>query len=1151
MLWIHFCLTVALAQDAPFKTHSGLWTNDQIVQQLLPNLHGDNQALQTQIDTKRAFFDGEGTFQSAFWQWQAQDVLNIDVLNALRVSILSSNQTRLQRRFDTFPFEESGSQQAVEYQAVYEEYWQRQNERDALDIKAIDALIEFVRRYPTFYSSVEEVEAIWLRKSTMLMEDETQQDLVSKVVREHQKIVDLRRVIVNYSAAGTSDFDSLARSVLAEKPEYSIHSEGRYDRMTLLQQFIVDSTLTKEINDEVERIQKSLMEKDRAQLVEEFQQVKQNWQTDILGWDIEKIEAEIQSLVVQKQNVSDDNEDLQIEIIQYKLEVLQRHQNSLSGIQLGTQLLRAKEDLDDARLKELEQVRSNEQANVQSEIVRLREIETELLGKESERNQVIQSSISNLKSRIQGWEEEFTAWESLPPLDSSRRSVLLNLQQQIHQVQWDLQSEIVRLESIEQLDTIESTLKNEEVMLVLESIRQVQTDTEKHIETEIEEMLRLWIKVHQMQEWVGYFEEENVQFWFDISFEWQYLTETLPLNIERIKYIWTDINTLFGLIWTVFRWLIVGLIWFWVGRRVEVWWTLFRQWIEEQDRPKMFDKVDFKAWDGPLRSNQGTQTTSIVQPLFFAFSACILVQYLNEGWVEVFGSGLLLWMFTRLCTPVTEYWISEEDIRRPLRRGLIAFVWIYFGLNVLINTFVNVLYVFQSVQIVETIQWFALGVWAMVQLGVWYDLLYKSATKVIGLQRLKGWMNQFSSGFLGCRIRSVLAMIILSLDIVSKVLFWLVEHSSIFGATLAKNTIEYTVQEHKESFYSKEWDLGWETLLLPCIERIQNDLHTMVKESKSVSGAMCLMADEGMGKSSVLRMVMSQSETPTHLLKVEDIVRDGNWTVKKLEDWLCDGLKIPRQESLAEVCTSIAQIPNSIIGIDDIQRVFLRDVQGFEVINQLFSIIQATSASHCWIVSCHQPTWTFWDSPSTPIRTDFFQYRYTLKPWSVLEVRSAIVNMIRQRNLSLDFSKLTTLNNPQAVHRAEMAFWRLLTDSTKGNPSTSLQLFKQCAVHTDVEDEDTVAIRMFSLRQAEILKQLDDGAGFVLACVLMHNRCTLDELCNSLQMPQTLVVSICRQLVASSLLRFNDQHYQIDLIWFPWVEANLAQKRFIGLREQE
>ena len=147
--------------------------------------------------------------------------------------------------------------------------------------------------------------------------------------------------------------------------------------------------------------------------------------------------------------------------------------------------------------------------------------------------------------------------------------------------------------------------------------------------------------------------------------------------------------------------------------------------------------------------------------------------------------------------------------------------------------------------------------------------------------------------------------------------------------------------------------------MLPSVNAIQRDIQGALTESKSISGAMCLIADEGMGKSTVLRMVMEQSNAPAHLLKVETIVRDGDWTVKKLLDWLCDGLNIPRQDSLENVCSVIEGLPNGIIGIDDIQRIFLRDVQGFEVINQLFYIIQATCGVHCWIVSCHQPTWTF------------------------------------------------------------------------------------------------------------------------------------------------------------------------------------------------
>ena len=118
------------------------------------------------------------------------------------------------------------------------------------------------------------------------------------------------------------------------------------------------------------------------------------------------------------------------------------------------------------------------------------------------------------------------------------------------------------------------------------------------------------VQVHQKQELVGYFEEENVQFWFDIAFEWQYLSETVPINLEKIKGIWTDVNKIFLLFWTLFRLSIVGLAWVWIGRRVEGWWTTFRQWLEKQDRPKIFDEVDFTSWDVPslsiktLRPNQ-------------------------------------------------------------------------------------------------------------------------------------------------------------------------------------------------------------------------------------------------------------------------------------------------------------------------------------------------------------------------------------------------------------------------------------------------------------------------------------------------------------------------------------------------------------------
>ena len=149
-------------------------------------------------------------------------MLNIDVLHALKVSILSDNQRRLQDRFESFPFAASNGQAAIDYQAVYQQYWQRQNERDALDIKAIEALIESVSSHSSVHTDLAKLEAKWLRQSKMLMEDSTQQELLSQAVLERQKILDLRAALINHCAGGRSSIRELTEKALAEQPQYSI-----------------------------------------------------------------------------------------------------------------------------------------------------------------------------------------------------------------------------------------------------------------------------------------------------------------------------------------------------------------------------------------------------------------------------------------------------------------------------------------------------------------------------------------------------------------------------------------------------------------------------------------------------------------------------------------------------------------------------------------------------------------------------------------------------------------------------------------------------------------------------------------------------------------------------------------------------------------
>ena len=66
MFWISFYCSIALAEEPSDINPSTLWSNDQIVQESFAVYSGENLSLQSQIDKKIAFFQGESTFDSAF-----------------------------------------------------------------------------------------------------------------------------------------------------------------------------------------------------------------------------------------------------------------------------------------------------------------------------------------------------------------------------------------------------------------------------------------------------------------------------------------------------------------------------------------------------------------------------------------------------------------------------------------------------------------------------------------------------------------------------------------------------------------------------------------------------------------------------------------------------------------------------------------------------------------------------------------------------------------------------------------------------------------------------------------------------------------------------------------------------------------------------
>ena len=306
-----------------------------------------------------------------------------------------------------------------------------------------------------------------------------------------------------------------------------------------------------------------------------------------------------------------------------------------------------------------------------------------------------------------------------------------------------------------------------------------------------------------------------------------------------------------------------------------------------------------------------------------------------------------------------------------------------------------------------------------------------------------------------------------------------------------------------------------------------------------------------MGKSHLVQLIRNEEhDIAVHTFLTGDIDRNKNWNRLTVLRWIAQSLQVETSEihSTQDVIDVLQKRESTIFFLDNVHHLFLRIVEGFVVLDTLFTVIQETSNQHCWVLTCHLPTWRFITSPATPIQSNFFRTEVQIAPWSVQQLQVNLKKYMDEKEYALDFSSLTALKNPQSVHRAQMSYWRLLADASKGNPSIAFELFLLSLFQNEGSLNKTLPIKLFPLLKTTEIQKLDDMSCFVLSSIVLHQEIRFSELCRSLQIGSELIQSICKNLIDMDIVVLNRQEYMVRSIWYPWVERVLLQKRFISMR---
>jgi hypothetical protein len=625
--------------------------------------------------------------------------------------------------------------------------------------------------------------------------------------------------------------------------------------------------------------------------------------------------------------------------------------------------------------------------------------------------------------------------------------------------------------------------------------------------------------------------------------------------------------------------LLIGLLWVWLRRALPSW----VERLAQQAHQASFDRDarGLSAWlaaqaqrwlePGDLRL-LGPPWAALATALVDMLASWQLARSLSEAPVPI---ALLAWVFAswvlwRAIPALAPPLLATREEQRPALRvvtlttrertvwslRLLVGWWVLLALCRLVA--LRLLDADRLLELVEVIGTGAFWVLALLLLHRWSPALVLA----LGEQpdsRLVRWAARDSSSWL---LRTLQGATALGLLLGQQLARWGARLSgggpgmSWLAAVVARRQLR-DAGERKGQALSSELRQRIETLRppVPGIETVEEQLRQEYADWLGLRrrGLQVVTGDRGLGRSTLLerlgRSLSSESKVsnigPEHRI-------DGPEGARA---WLASAVlgrsgKAP--PSREELIDEISLLPGPrVFLVDDMERLFLREVGGFAALRIVLQVLHATSDEHFWVCGFHGPTWSYLRGVPGVFDPAFFQRVHALPLLGPEQLGRWLRTAAQQAELELSFDELagigpSTIEATRLRNRAQAAYWRLLADSSAGNPSVARCLFLAGAT----VDDGALQMGLFDAPVAAQLQDLNDNELFVLTAVVVHDRLAVEQLARALNLPRSGVRTACQRLVTRGILAsdsFEDSStYRLELPWLPAVERHLRNKNFLA-----
>lgn len=321
-------------------------------------------------------------------------------------------------------------------------------------------------------------------------------------------------------------------------------------------------------------------------------------------------------------------------------------------------------------------------------------------------------------------------------------------------------------------------------------------------------------------------------------------------------------------------------------------------------------------------------------------------------------------------------------------------------------------------------------------------------------------------------------------------------------------------------------------------------------EKEHRHGTVAFIADRGAGRTTWLnracRELASEGRMVTRFPLDERCLDEASLCRALGEHLGAEGI-----QSVEALTAVLEARPGGFILVEDAHRSFLRTVGGLNGLRALFEILGRTSDRHFWVVTFHLPAWHYLSRLGGLLKVHIFQHILELPAMPEGELRQLLNGRTEKAGYTVDYSNLVrrgALSGDQddELERATIAFYRVLGEASYGNPSTAVQLWKEC-VRADPSTK-RLEVSMGPALNEGRLTGLTEQDLFTLAAVRMQDGLTEREIVQVNNMSPGVVRSSLQVLRGRGLLMRDGDSFHVPSRQQATVTRTLQHANYLDWR---